>query len=320
MNRGYHDVGGLPGGPIDQGEREPVFWELRMEAMRDCLARRKPPVMTVDEMRRRIESLGEAVYDALSFYERKAAAMRDVLIEKGVVDPADLKRRVAEIERRRRDAVRELPARFDHAHDHGNVKDDEPNPSAYDAVTEAILGILVERDVISAEEVRRMLERMERAGPADGARIVARAWVDPPFKRRLLTDAKAAIAELGIDALETQLIVVENTPAVHNVIVCTLCSCYPRSVLGPPPSWYVSKAYRSRVVREPRAVLAEFGTRVPGHVQVRVHDSNADMRYMVLAMRPPATHDWDETRLAALVTRDCLIGVARPLGPRPGFV
>ncbi len=319
MNRGYHDIGGLPEGPIEKREREPVFWERRMEAVRDCLARKKPPLMTVDEMRRHIESFGEETYDRLSFYERKAAAMRDILIEKRMVDRADLERRVAEIERERQKAVRDLPERFDHAHDHDNIKDDEPSPSTYDAITEAILDILVEHRFLSAEEVRRMVERMESAGPADGARIVVRAWVDPSFKQRLLADAKAALAELGIDALETQLIVVENTPTVHNVIVCTLCSCYPRSVLGPPPSWYVSKAYRSRVVSEPRAVLAEFGTSVAGHVQLRVHDSNADMRYMVLPMRPAGTEQWDEARLAALVTRDCLIGVARPAGPeRPG--
>lgn len=286
-----------------------------MEAMRDCLARKRPPVMTVDEMRRAIESFGEQAYNALAFYERKAAAMRKVLIEKAVLTQAELDRRVTQVRARRTTAVRELPKQFDHTHDHENIKDDDPNPSDYDIISEAIYDSLLEQGILSADEIRRMIERMEGAGPATGARIVARAWLDPAFKQRLLANGKAALAELGIEPLEAQLVVLENTASVHNVIVCTLCSCYPRSVLGPPPAWYVSKAYRSRVVREPRAVLAEFGTRIADHVQVRVHDSNADMRYMVLPRRPEATDGWSEKALAALVTRDSLIGVAQALPP-----
>ncbi len=290
-----------------------AFWERRMEAMRDCLARKRPPVMTVDEMRRAIESLGEQAYNALAFYERKAAAMRNVLIEKGVLTQSELDRRVTQVRARRAAAIRELPKQFDHTHDHENIKDDDPNPSDYDVISEAIYDSLLEQGILSADEIMRMIERMEGAGSATGARIVARAWLDPAFKQRLLTNGKAALAELGIEPLEAQLVVVENTASAHNVIVCTLCSCYPRSVLGPPPAWYVSKAYRSRVVKEPRTVLAEFGTRIPDRVQVRVHDSNADMRYMVLPLRPEATDGWSEKDLAALVTRDSLIGVAQAL-------
>jgi nitrile hydratase len=145
-----------------------------------------------------------------------------------------------------------------------------------------------------------------------GAKMVARAWLDAAYKARMLASGSAAAEELGLDVGPLKLIVVENTPAVHNVIVCTLCSCYPRMLLGIPPEWYKSRAYRSRVVREPRAVLAEFGTRLPDDVDIRVHDSTADMRYMVLPLRPRGTDGWDEERLAALVTRDSLIGVARP--------
>lgn len=313
MTRGYHDIGGLPGGPIETHEHTMAFWQRRMEAMRDCLARKRPPVMTVDEMRRAIESFGEEAYNALAFYERKAAAMRNVLIEKGVLDQQELDRRTAQVRARRAAAIRELPERFDHAHDHEDIKDDDPNPSEYDIISEAIYDSLLEQGVLNADEVRRMIERMEGAGPAMGARIVARAWTDPRFKQRLLTNGKTALAELGIEPLEAQLVVVENTSGVHNVIVCTLCSCYPRSVLGPPPAWYVSKAYRSRVVKEPRAVLAEFGTKIPDQVRVRVHDSNADMRYLVLPARPEGTDGWSEKDLAALVTRDSLIGVAQAL-------
>jgi nitrile hydratase len=152
---------------------------------------------------------------------------------------------------------------------------------------------------------------MERRSYERGAKVVARAWVDPAYKARLLANGSAAAEEIGLEVGPLKLIVVENTPRVHNVIVCTLCSCYPRMLLGIPPEWYKSRDYRSRVVREPRAVLAEFGTRLPDDTDIRVHDSTADMRYMVLPMRPGGTDGWDEARLAGLVTRDSLIGVDR---------
>jgi nitrile hydratase len=186
----------------------------------------------------------------------------------------------------------------------------------YPLMTEAIRQTLVEKGIISADAVRRLIEQMDARSDVCGAKIVARAWVNPAFKARLLANAKEAIAELGIPEVDgTQLIVVENTETVHNVVVCTLCSCYPRMVLGMPPEWYKSKAYRSRVVREPRAVLKEFGTELADHVTVRVHDSNADMRYLVLPMRPAGTEGWSEEALAQIVTRDCMVGVTVPRVP-----
>ncbi|MGE5131162.1 MAG: nitrile hydratase subunit alpha [Sphingomonadaceae bacterium] len=175
--------------------------------------------------------------------------------------------------------------------------------------------LLVEKGVLSGPQIEQAVADMRARGPERGARVVARAWTDAAYKRRLLEDGSAACEELGLDVPALRLIVVENTPAVHNVIVCTLCSCYPRMLLGLPPDWYKSHNYRSRVVREPRAVLAEFGTVVPAEVTIRVHDSTADMRYMVLPMRPARTEGWDEERLAALVTRDSMIGVALPTAP-----
>ena len=145
--------------------------------------------------------------------------------------------------------------------------------------------------------------------------MVARAWIDSDYKARLLTDGSAAAEELGIPVDGTKLIVLENTEEVHNLVVCTLCSCYPRSILGAPPAWYVSKAYRSRVLREPRSVLAEFGTDIGIEVEVRVHDSTADLRYMVLPLRPSGTEDWSANELAGLVNRDCLIGVTTATPP-----
>ena len=195
---------------------------------------------------------------------------------------------------------------------HAEPAEREPDPEI--ALKEmALRELLIEKGVFTAADIRRAMEAMEARGPALGGRIVARAWSEPSFRRRLLTHANGAVAEFGVDMGLAELTVVENTPALHNVIVCTLCSCYPRALLGIPPSWYKSKAYRSRVVREPRAVLAEFGTHLPGDVVVRVHDSTADLRYMVLPRRPAGTDDWEEETMAALVTRDSLVGVTAAL-------
>jgi len=175
--------------------------------------------------------------------------------------------------------------------------------------------LLVEKGVVTEDAIAGAMAIMRARGPERGAAMVARAWADPAYKARLLEDGSRAAEELGFEVPGLRLIVVENTPATHNAIVCTLCSCYPRILLGLPPEWYKSRPYRSRMVREPRKVLAEFGLKVPAKVSIRVHDSNADMRYMVLPMRPAGTNGWSEQRLAALVTRDCLIGVAVPKIP-----
>ncbi|MEL6210548.1 MAG: nitrile hydratase subunit alpha, partial [Pseudomonadota bacterium] len=161
------------------------------------------------------------------------------------------------------------------------------------------------------------IERMDARTPALGAAVVARAWADPAFKDRLLADGSTACREMGIEVDALKLVVVENTEAVHNVIVCTLCSCYPRNLLGLPPDWYKARAYRSRTVREPRKVLAEFGLTLPEDTTVRVHDSTADMRYLVLPRRPEGTAGWSEERLATLVGRDAMIGVALAAAPSP---
>ena len=197
-------------------------------------------------------------------------------------------------------------------HTHDGVK---PGAEAgyYARRIRAIEALLIEKGVLTKDDVRRQIEYMEARSPANGARLVARAWVDPGFRSRLLSDTKAAARELGIDASgPVEFVVVENTPEVHNLIVCTLCSCYPRAILGRPPDWYKSFNYRSRAVREPRAVMREFGFEPPEEVEVVVHDSTADVRYMVLPMRPPGTEDLDEEELAGLVTRDSLIGVSVP--------
>ncbi|MFQ5985327.1 MAG: nitrile hydratase subunit alpha [Alphaproteobacteria bacterium] len=187
--------------------------------------------------------------------------------------------------------------------------DDRP-PTYSELLESAVRELLIEKGVFTADELRRAIEAMDARGPALGAKIVARAWTDPAYKARLLEDGSAAAREVGIEVAPTRLVVVENTPEVHNLVVCTLCSCYPRMVLGLPPDWYKSKAYRARAVRDPRAVLAEFGTELAPGVTVRVHDSTAELRYLVLPMRPKGTEGWSDEELSALVTRDSMIGVA----------
>jgi nitrile hydratase alpha subunit len=210
-----------------------------------------------------------------------------------------------------------------HAHDHGDhdhshddhapvTEHDDGPPSEFEIMSRAMQEILEAKGVITAEQVTRRMEQFEEDFPYRGSRVVARAWANPEYRKRLLDDGKAACAEMGVDLEADRLIAVENTPEVHNVIVCTLCSCYPRALLGMPPTWYKSRNYRSRVVFEPRAVLKEFGTELLDNVTVRVHDSNADMRYVVIPMRPQGTEGWSEDQLAELLTRDTLVGVTVP--------
>jgi len=193
--------------------------------------------------------------------------------------------------------------------DEGNYR-----PLSYFQLMEVTLReLLVEKGVLSSEQIEAEVDEMRSRTPERGARVVAHAWLDPEYRRRLLENGSKAVEELGLEIPALKLVVVENTPEVHNAIVCTLCSCYPRVLLGIPPDWYKSRNYRSRMVREPRVVLREFGLDLPEQVTIRVHDSTADMRYLVLPMRPAGTEGWSEERLATLVNRDSMIGVALPL-------
>ena len=200
----------------------------------------------------------------------------------------------------------------DHDHDHPGTTPDVNETGYYELMAEAMKELLIEKGVVSADDVRRNLEFLDSRDPAEGARIIARAWTDVDFKKRLLEDGTKAVGELGFPMGDAELIVVENTSDVHNMIVCTLCSCYPRTVLGLPPDWYKSKSYRARAVVEPRSVLKEFGTELPSDKTVRVHDSNADMRYLVLPEKPDGTEGWSEEQLTAIVTRDAMVGVTLP--------
>ena len=198
-------------------------------------------------------------------------------------------------------------------HPHPGQPDNEDQPWSHEQLmAAAVEALLVRKGVITPADVARALDYWASRTPADGARLVARCWTDDAFASRVMENVNEAAAELGLDIGSTRVIAVANGPALHNVLVCTLCSCYPIGLLGDSPGWYKSRAYRSRVVREPRAVLAEFGVQIPDGVEVRVHDSTADLRYIVIPMRPEGTKHLTELELAGLVTRDCMIGTALP--------
>lgn len=199
-------------------------------------------------------------------------------------------------------------------HDHDAITKSGEPPVA--ARVRALESLLLERGVIDRENVRARIDWLVSRTPADGARLVARAWVDPAFKQRLLEDARAAALDVGLDPGPSSVVVaLENTETVHHLVVCTLCSCYPKALLGPPPDWYKSLPYRSRAVSDPRGVLEEFGLVLEDGVEVQVVDSTADIRYLVIPRRPAGTEGMSEDELAALVTRDSMIGVARPIAP-----
>lgn len=214
----------------------------------------------------------------------------------------------------------------DHGHDHGHDHDHDAHdaieadarpPTEFEMLEQAIRELLIEKGIVTAAEIQRQIDDMDSRTPMHGQKIVARAWSDPAFKGRLLANAKRVIHdEFGIDLERSpEVMAVENSAGLHHMIVCTLCSCYPRLVLGIPPAWYKNKAYRSRAVKEPRQVLAEFGTVLPDDTEIRVLDSTADLRYIVIPRRPQGTEGWSEERLAALVTRDAMIGVTEARTP-----
>lgn len=222
-----------------------------------------------------------------------------------------------------------MPHDHDHDHDHSvphshegmsssghPYRKDQDQPLTYWQNMEiAMRELLIEKGITTKLEIMHAIDKMDSRSPADGAKVVAKSWVDPDFHQRLMADASAASDEMGFDIGALKLIAVQNTKTEHNVIVCTLCSCYPRNLLGFPPDWYKQRAYRSRVVKSPRAVLREFGLNLAADVQIRVHDSTADMRYIVIPARPAGTDHLSESELAKLVSRDSMIGVAQATSP-----
>lgn len=204
----------------------------------------------------------------------------------------------------------------DHTHEAHPFQADHKEPASAEALLGlAMCDLLIEKGLWTADDERKQIEAIDAITPALGARIVARSWVDPDYRQRLLANAFAASEELGIDAGYVEMTALENTAHIHNLVVCTLCSCYPRTLLGRPPTWYKSSVYRARAVREPRKVLEEWGTHIAPDREVRVHDSTAELRYIVVPMRPAGTNGWSEEDLQKLITRDSMVGVAEALDP-----
>ena len=207
----------------------------------------------------------------------------------------------------------------DHDHAHGDPhaprRDHDAGPATpYEVLERAMRELLIEKGVFTAQEIAAQIDLMDSRSPSLGAKVIAKAWTEPEFKAALIADTRGALAQLDIDIGQlAEFRVIENQPGVHNVVVCTLCSCYPKMLLGVPPAWYKSLAYRSRTVSAPRDVLAEFGLAIPPSTEVRVHDSTADLRYIVLPERPAGTDGWTASALEQIVTRDCMIGTAVPV-------
>jgi nitrile hydratase len=332
--RRYHDLGGRTdtpgwgdGGPIGRDERTLFQWERQCAAVRVLL---NDSLVPLDELRDTFETFGEALYNQLSFFERMLASMVLILERKGVITAARLQAAQTALQRRWQADPGFLTRLVDRSADPcvppGERRPDPYGGSGYlpapDAPppqaqwrTLALTDLLVARGLLTHDAVRAAIERIDAPQPAWGARIVARAWVDPVFRAAILADGRVACDTFGIPFRDGRLAIVVSTATTHCLIVCTLCSCYPRNLLGQPPAWYVGKPYRSRAIRDPRGVLAEFGLTLAPEVRIDVYDSTAELRYMVLPVRPAGTADLDEDTLAALVTRDCLIGVAVPRAP-----
>lgn len=204
----------------------------------------------------------------------------------------------------------------DHGHPHEPIKENPDMAPENILLEQAMRELLIEKNIFSAADITRQMEKLDSVTPAKGGEFVARFWTDENFRQSALKDGKAAAESLGIDmSVAPELVILENTPELHHVVVCTLCSCYPRAILGLPPAWYKSVEYRSRTVADPRAVLREFGTELPEEVEIRVADSTADMRYLVVPLRPEGSENLPEAELAELVTRDSMIGVSQAKAP-----
>ena len=307
---GPHDVGGELSGPVDVVDHGMSHWEKHANALRMTVSGLK--LATVDEMRRAAENLGDR-YNQIGYFEKQTEALAIVLTERGIIPKEMLQTELNKV--RERFQVPIIPLPDDHDHDGKPIQEDETGegPNQHHSMNLAMQEILETKGLIKANQIREKIEKFDGDYPNRGAKVVARAWVDFDFRNRLFLDANPVIEELGIDLEHAaRIIALENTTDVHNVVVCTLCSCYPRQLMGQPPTWYKSRSYRSRMVYEPRSVLKEFGTLIPDNVTIRTHDSNADMRYIVIPMRPENTTGWTEEKLEKIISRDSLVGVATP--------
>ena len=316
--RQHHDLGGLPEGPIDTAPHEPSVFDKRVDALMLLLVAPPNRFFSVDAQRRTQESMPAPEYKSLPYYERWIAAIATLLVESDRLAQVEIDART-KVVRARLDAAHRAADAFpvpEHDHDHAPIQDGHRPAREHEILEEAVRELCIERGYVTAAKIQQQIDTMDSRTPLQGAALIARAWTDSAFHEEVLRDAKAAAESMGIDMSGSPAVqAVQNTGELHHVVVCTLCSCYPRLLLGVPPSWYKSRSYRARTVTDPRGVLAEFGTALPTATEIRVVDSTADLRYVVIPVRPPGTEDWPANQLARLVTRDSMIGVTLAADP-----
>ncbi len=316
--RQHHDLGGLAEGPVDISAHEPSLFDKRVDALMLLLVAPPNRFFSVDAQRRTQESMAPERYKTLRYYERWIDAIASLLIEADKVSQIEIDSRIASVAERLANAYRSADGFNvpEHDHDHAPIQDDHRLPREHEILEEAVRELCIERGYVTASKIQNQIDAMESRTPSLGANLIARAWTDTAFHRDVMDDAKAAAEAIGIDMSGSPAMqAVQNTHDVHHMVVCTLCSCYPRLLLGVPPAWYKSRSYRARAVVDPRGVLAEFGTILPETMDIRVVDSTADLRYVVIPTRPEGTENWSATDLAGLVTRDSMIGVTPALAP-----
>ena len=316
--RALNDLGGLAEGPVDQSPHQPSLFDTRVDALMMLLVSPPNQFFSVDAQRRKQEELPAEDYKNLNYYARWIRAIASLMVETGKLAQTELDTRISVIRERlvldhENAGALELP---EHDHDHAPIQDEHRLPHDHELLEEAVRELCIEHGYITAAAIQKQIEIMEVLTPSQGAVLVALAWSDQAFYQAVFEDGKKAAESMGIDLRGSPAIqAVQNMLEVYHMVVCTLCSCYPRMLLGVPPIWYKSRTYRARTVVEPRAVLAEFGTELPETTEIRVVDSTSDLLYLVLPMLPARTDGWSERDLARLVTRDSMIGVAQALDP-----
>ncbi len=320
--RGHHDLGGLDEGLLDLREDDLQLYERRADAMVILLVGRG--YYTLDASRRVAElDLTAEEYATTRYYDRWLVQARRLMTELGVITDAEVEREIAAARERFAGEHENAPAILaraavgsDHPHDHDVAADADAPAGEYEILEAALRTLFLAKGLFTAAELQAEVAAMEARTPELGARLVAHAWTDPEILARAEEDAIAAASAIGLDmANSVPVRAVANTPDIHHLVVCTLCSCYPRPLLGPPPTWYKSRAYRAKAVIDPRGVLREFGTELPPTTEVRTVDSTADLRYLVIPLRPEGTDDWPLESLEKLVTRDSMIGVGVAAAP-----
>ena len=321
LKMGPHDVGGEPDRKIDTHDHGMTYWEKFSNGLVLCVP--ETGLVKLDELRKTAESFGDD-YFKMDYFMRVGLSLVERCIQRDVFTRSELEsaKKIAKqnfevpmVELPNPKDIRHLHGGVEHIHYQSDFQEDEsgegPPEFYYDMLATA--RILTDKNIISMEDIQRKINNFDETYPARGISVVTKAWTDPDFKSALIKDAKSAIQDMEIQ-LESfaDIICFAHDDNTHHIVVCTLCSCYPRTLLGMPPAWYKSRSYRSRVVYEPRKVLAEFGTHIADRKDVKVHDSNADMRYLILPEKPEGTEGWSEADLSKLISRDHLVGVRVP--------